>query len=118
MRDPRYEAARDRCGAAAERAHHRPRLNSVAEVMAPLAPTLLSHVTDTAGRPINFMINTHVHGDHVGGNENLGEAGALLETLGQILDPLLVLGLEAAGLHAPVQPLAQARVREAASAAS
>jgi glyoxylase-like metal-dependent hydrolase (beta-lactamase superfamily II) len=35
----------------------------------PLAPILLSHVADeTAGRQINFIINTHVHGDHVGGN--------------------------------------------------
>jgi glyoxylase-like metal-dependent hydrolase (beta-lactamase superfamily II) len=46
--------------------------------MAPLAPTLLSHVTDTAGRPINFMINTHVHGDHVGGNAHFAETGTVV----------------------------------------
>ncbi len=46
--------------------------------MAPLAPTLLAHVTDTAGRPINFMINTHVHGDHVGGNAHFAETGTVV----------------------------------------
>jgi len=45
---------------------------------APLAPTLLAHVTETAGRPINFMINTHVHGDHVGGNAHFAEQGTVV----------------------------------------
>lgn len=44
----------------------------------PLAPKLLAHVTDTAGRPINFMINTHVHGDHTGGNAAFAETGTVI----------------------------------------
>lgn len=44
----------------------------------PLAPKLLAHVTDTAGRNINFMINTHVHGDHVGGNAHFAETGTVI----------------------------------------
>lgn len=44
----------------------------------PLAPKLLAHVTDTAGRPINFMINTHVHGDHTGGNALFAEHGTVI----------------------------------------
>jgi len=44
----------------------------------PLAPTLLAHVTATAGRPINFIINTHVHGDHVGGNAHFAENGTVV----------------------------------------
>jgi len=46
--------------------------------IAPLAPTLLAHVTETAGRPINFMINTHVHGDHAGGNAHFAETGTVV----------------------------------------
>jgi len=46
--------------------------------LAPLAPTLLAYVTETAGRPINFMINTHVHGDHVGGNAHFAEKGTVV----------------------------------------
>jgi glyoxylase-like metal-dependent hydrolase (beta-lactamase superfamily II) len=46
--------------------------------LAPLAPTLLAHVTETAGRPINFMINTHVHGDHAGGNAHFAENGTVV----------------------------------------
>jgi len=44
----------------------------------PLAPKLLAHVTDTAGRPIEFMINTHVHGDHTGGNAHFADAGTVI----------------------------------------
>jgi len=46
--------------------------------LAPLAPTLLAYVTETAGRPIHFMINTHVHGDHVGGNAHFAEKGTVV----------------------------------------
>lgn len=44
----------------------------------PLAPKLLTHVAETAGRPVNFIINTHVHGDHVGGNAHFAENGAIV----------------------------------------
>ncbi len=44
----------------------------------PLAEKLLSHVTETAGGPIDFMINTHVHGDHVGGNAHFAESGTVV----------------------------------------
>ena len=31
-----------------------------------------------AGRPVDFVINTHVHGDHVGANEALADSGAVI----------------------------------------
>ena len=31
-----------------------------------------------AGRPVDFVINTHVHGDHVGANETLADSGAII----------------------------------------
>ncbi|MDJ0941604.1 MAG: MBL fold metallo-hydrolase [Woeseiaceae bacterium] len=44
----------------------------------PLAPKLLDHVTETVGRPIEFMVNTHVHGDHAGGNAHFAESGTVV----------------------------------------
>lgn len=37
---------------------------------------LLSAVGEAAGAPVDFVINTHVHGDHVGGNAALHAHGA------------------------------------------
>jgi len=44
----------------------------------PLAEVLLQHVTETAGGPINFMVNTHVHGDHAGGNAHFASTGTVV----------------------------------------
>ncbi len=35
-------------------------------------------VHQSGATPIRFVINTHWHGDHTGGNENFGEAGAII----------------------------------------
>jgi glyoxylase-like metal-dependent hydrolase (beta-lactamase superfamily II) len=42
----------------------------------PLASKMLAAVADIAGRPVDFVVNTHVHGDHIGGNAALHESGA------------------------------------------
>ena len=39
---------------------------------APLTEKIVAAIKQVSDRPIRFMINTHVHGDHTGGNENLG----------------------------------------------
>ena len=44
----------------------------------PLAENLLAHVTQTAGGPIDFIVNTHVHGDHAGGNAVFAEKGTVV----------------------------------------
>lgn len=54
------------------------RVAMIDDSMAPLAPRLLAHVTETAGRGIDFMINTHVHGDHTGGNAHFAESGTVV----------------------------------------
>lgn len=41
-----------------------------------LASMTLAAVEDITGRPVDFVINTHVHGDHTGGNVALHESGA------------------------------------------
>lgn len=48
------------------------------DALTPTAPALLEAVTKLAGRPVDFVINTHAHGDHVGGNEFVAETGALI----------------------------------------
>jgi cyclase len=45
---------------------------------APLTPKILAAIKELTPDPVRFVINTHYHGDHTGGNENMGEAGALL----------------------------------------
>lgn len=42
---------------------------------APLTERILATIADLDDGEIRFVINTHVHGDHVGGNENLGNLG-------------------------------------------
>jgi glyoxylase-like metal-dependent hydrolase (beta-lactamase superfamily II) len=44
----------------------------------PLAATTLEAVSDISGKPVDFVINTHVHGDHLGGNEAFYRAGATI----------------------------------------
>ena len=45
---------------------------------APLTPKILAAVKAISDKPVRFVVNTHWHGDHVGGNENLGKAGAVI----------------------------------------
>lgn len=45
---------------------------------APLTPKIQAAVAELGATPVKFLINTHWHGDHTGGNENLGKAGALI----------------------------------------
>jgi glyoxylase-like metal-dependent hydrolase (beta-lactamase superfamily II) len=46
--------------------------------MEPFAPALLDTVMELAGGSVDFVINTHVHGDHVGGNAVLADSGAIV----------------------------------------
>jgi len=44
----------------------------------PIAPALIETVAEIAGRQVDFVINTHVHGDHVGSNAAYANAGAVV----------------------------------------
>ncbi len=50
----------------------------VDDQFAPLTDRILAAIRGISNGDIRFLINTHVHGDHVGGNENLGRMGILI----------------------------------------
>jgi cyclase len=45
---------------------------------APLTPKIEAAIKGLGATPVKFLINTHWHGDHSGGNENFGKAGAII----------------------------------------
>jgi glyoxylase-like metal-dependent hydrolase (beta-lactamase superfamily II) len=46
--------------------------------MAPISADLAATIEELAGRPADFVVNTHVHGDHVGSNAVLAEDGTII----------------------------------------
>ena len=45
---------------------------------AQLSEKILAAIKTLTPGPVRFVVNTHWHGDHTGGNENMGKAGAIL----------------------------------------
>jgi glyoxylase-like metal-dependent hydrolase (beta-lactamase superfamily II) len=45
---------------------------------APLTEKLVAGVRTISDKPIRFLVNTHMHPDHTGGNENFGKMGTLI----------------------------------------
>jgi len=45
---------------------------------APLSEKIAAAIRQISDKPIRFLVNTHVHGDHTGGNENFGKMGATI----------------------------------------
>src|SRR5580700_9529359 len=45
---------------------------------APLSQKIAAAIHQISSQPIRFMVNTHVHGDHTGGNENFAKMGVTI----------------------------------------
>ncbi|WP_294537531.1 MBL fold metallo-hydrolase [uncultured Rhodoblastus sp.] len=55
---------------------------------APLTEKLVAAIRQVSDKPIRFLVNTHVHGDHVGGNENFAKLGAVIFARQQLRERL------------------------------
>lgn len=45
---------------------------------APMVPKIRAAIAAVTDKPVSFVLNTHWHGDHTGGNEAFAEAGTLV----------------------------------------
>lgn len=50
----------------------------VDDQFAPLAPKIKAALKGISDKPVRFVLNTHWHGDHVGGNAEFGSAGSTI----------------------------------------
>jgi len=50
----------------------------VDDQFAPLSAKILAAIRVTTDKPVRFLVNTHWHGDHAGGNENMAKAGVII----------------------------------------
>jgi cyclase len=55
---------------------------------APLTDKLIAAIKNLSTKPIRFLINTHLHGDHTGGNENFAKLGTIIFSRDQLRERL------------------------------
>jgi cyclase len=78
---------------------------------APLTDKLVAAIRQISPAPIRFVVNTHVHGDHTGGNENFAKLGATLMSRPMLRERLVKPSPAANGTTPPpAPPMALARV--------
>ena len=77
----------------------------VDDQFAPLAPKIQAAIAGLGATPVKFLVNTHWHFDHAGGNEPFGNAGAIIIAQTRVRDRLAA-GGQVAGNTSPPAPKA------------
>jgi len=75
---------------------------------APLSEKITAAIRKVSDQKIKFLVNTHVHGDHTGGNANFGKAGATIIARPMLKQRLIKPNPPAGGGAAPAGAPAEA----------
>ncbi len=73
---------------------------------APLSQKIAAAIHQVSDEPVRFLINTHVHGDHTGGNENFAKMGAIIFARPELRERLIHPAPAANGTATPGAPVA------------
>jgi len=73
---------------------------------APLSGKIAAAIKQVSSGPIRFIVNTHVHPDHTGGNENFGKMGATIFSREELRSRLANPAPGANGMTPPPAPSA------------
>ncbi|MEH6472540.1 MAG: MBL fold metallo-hydrolase [Halopseudomonas sp.] len=74
---------------------------------APLTEKILQTIKEAGGATPKYLLNTHFHGDHTGGNENLGNGGTLIFSHDNVRERLARPSVIAAfNMRSPAKPKA------------
>src|SRR5207253_10688867 len=71
---------------------------------APLHDKIMAAIRQITNAPVKFVVNTHVHGDHTGGNEAMGKEGATILARGSLRNRLMRPAPGANGQATPPTP--------------
>jgi glyoxylase-like metal-dependent hydrolase (beta-lactamase superfamily II) len=71
----------------------------------PLSEKILAAVAELNDMQVEFVVNTHWHGDHTGGNENMGATGAVLVAHENVRERMSTTQfIQAFGMEVPPSP--------------
>lgn len=73
----------------------------VDDQFAPLVPKIQAAIAGLGASPVKFLVNTHWHFDHAGGNEPFGKAGAIIVAQTRVRDRLAAGGTVAGNTTPP-----------------
>jgi len=78
----------------------------VDDQFAPLVPKIQTAIAGLGASPVKYLVNTHWHFDHAGGNEPFGQAGAIIVAQTRVRDRLAAGGSVAGNTTSPASKAA------------